>query len=197
MKRFHGLVWATILGVGAAQADELACQGPFAKDSSHKRLVEAYGAANVVVETVDGAEGVETKASVIYPKDDARRVEVFWLDEARQARPASIQIAGTGWTGPQGIRVGMDLKGVEAANGKPFSLYGFNWDYGGTASDWKKGKLAAVPGGCSLLVVFEPDEKASETALNRVGGDTQFSSASKGIQAVKPRVQKVSVGYPE
>ena len=91
----------------------------------------------------------------------------------------------------------MSLSEVEAVNGKPFALYGFSWDYGGTATDWKNGKLAATPGDCTLLIVFAPAGNASKAALNRVSGDTQFSSSSKSMLAVKPSVQKLSIGYPE
>ncbi|MCG7393892.1 hypothetical protein MHY87_13355 [Microvirga sp. ACRRW] len=190
-------VFALCMTVFDAQADSLKCEGPFAKDTSHKRLVEAFGPSNVTLESIYGAEGIEMKASVIFPADHERRVEVMWWDEESRSRPSFIQVAGTGWTGTQGVRVGMSLSEVEAINGKPFSLYGFSWDYGGTAVDWKKGRLAEALGGCTLRVVFAPDENTSEAALNRVGGDTVFSSSSKGMRAVKPRVQRLSVGYPE
>jgi hypothetical protein len=183
--------------VFSAQAEELGCEGAFARNTSHKRLVENFGASNVVSETVYGAEGAEMKASVVFAADPERRVEVMWWDEKTRTRPSSIQVTGKGWTGPQGVRIGMSLSEVEVTNGKPFSLYGFGWDYGGTTADWKKGKLAVTPGGCNLLVVFAPDENATETTLRRVRGDTQFSSSSKNTQAVKPRVQKLSLGFPE
>ncbi len=200
-KRLHcrGVIGALAVCMTAfpALAEDLKCEGPFAKDTSHKRLVEAFGQPNVTLETISGAEGIEMKASVIFPTDPERRIEVMWWDEERQTRPSSIQATGKGWIGPRGVRVGMSLSEVEAVNGKPFSLYGFSWDYGGTATDWKNGKLATTPGGCTLLIVFAPAENAAQAALNRVSGDTQFSSSSKGMLAVKPSVQKLSIGYPE
>ncbi|GAB3898789.1 hypothetical protein [Spirosoma agri] len=31
---------------------------------------------------------------------------------------------------------------MEKRNGKPFRLWGFEWDYGGLVSNWQAGKLA-------------------------------------------------------
>jgi hypothetical protein len=45
--------------------DTIACDGPFAKDTSHAKLVAAFGAKNVTFKEVDGAEGSKDKATVL------------------------------------------------------------------------------------------------------------------------------------
>lgn len=185
-----------LLASGGAHAEELKCAGPFAKDADHARLVTTFGRANVARETLY-EEGSELKASVVFPKDPVRRIEITWWDEKGYRRPSSIQAKGAGWTGPNGLGVNASLSDVETANGRPFSLYGFGWDYGGTVSDWKGGAFATIPGDCNLIVVFGSDESADESALRKVSNDNEFGSDTPEIKAVKPRVERIGVAYPK
>jgi hypothetical protein len=67
--------------------DALGCEGPFAKDASHAKLVAAFGAKNVTFKDVDAVEGSKEKATVLFDDDPTKRIVVFWHDEKR-ARPA-------------------------------------------------------------------------------------------------------------
>jgi len=46
------------------------------------------------------------------------------------------------WQTVEGITIGSSLQDVVAANGSKFDLMGFEWDYGGTVTDWKGGQFA-------------------------------------------------------
>jgi hypothetical protein len=186
-----------LLTLGYASAEELRCQGAFAKDMDHKRLVAAFGQSNVKLGTVREAEGVRARASIVFPKDPARRLEVVWFDEKSLRHPRRIDLAGSGWSGPGGLRIGASLEAVETANGKPFILYGFEWDYGGTVESWNGGMLGKLPGGCSFYPIFEPDDAASAEALTAVASDNQFTSDWFEMKAAKPRIRSLHLSYPE
>jgi hypothetical protein len=100
----------------------IACTGPFAKDSSHARLQQTFGAPNVAIEKVDGAEGETFEASVLYRAAPDKRLEVTWHDDTKRSglSSASVKKPAT-WTGPEGIRVGMTLDEVARLNGQPFT----------------------------------------------------------------------------
>jgi len=49
----------------------LQCEGAFARDSSHAKLVQAFGKGSVAFLDVEGAEGEKLKASVVYPAQPA------------------------------------------------------------------------------------------------------------------------------
>jgi hypothetical protein len=51
----------------AAAPDTLACEGVFARDTTHAKLVEAFGRSNVAFLEIDGDRGARVKASVVYP----------------------------------------------------------------------------------------------------------------------------------
>ncbi len=69
----------------------IACTGPFAKSVTHASLVKAFGARNVALLDVGTGEGETVKASVIFPRDAARRIEVLWIDEKARRNPAEIR----------------------------------------------------------------------------------------------------------
>src|SRR5262249_9128805 len=113
--RFAALVPALAITVSVAPAapqptdgkNVLQCEGAFARDSNHARLVQAFGRSSVAFTDVDGAEGAKVKASVVYPDDSRRRVEVLWHDEASRSRPATIRVGfKSQWRTLRGMRIG-------------------------------------------------------------------------------------------
>ena len=188
------------LVAGAAHAQPapsvLDCTGVFARESSHATLVRVFGAPNVAFRTIPGPEGSKLKATVVFGNDKRRRLEFLWHDERARRRPSMITVdRGSGWRTPHGVGIGLGLAEVERLNGKPFELAGFDWDYGGTVYDWKAGMLARLPGGCRLIVRFEPGPNPPPKAANAVSGDREFSSADPNMRAVKPTAYQIGLSY--
>lgn len=182
----------------AERARTVACAGPFARAANHAQLESAFGAKNVVFTQVDGPGNTKLNASVIFPDDPKRRLEVLWHDEAARARPSAIVITGASqWQAPGGLRLGMTLVEIERRNGKAFQLSGFAGDYGGSVTDWDAGKLDQLPGDCRMGMRFVADGKAAREAVSRVAAEETFSSAAPEIRAVRPRVYEIIIGYGE
>jgi hypothetical protein len=142
-------------GTALAQAPNLlACNGPFARDADEAALIKTFGAANVQRARIEIGEGEKADGAILFPKDSKRRLELIWRDGKKRRQPGTIYVReGSAWavTGPAGERlaIGSALAAVEAANGKPFSILGFDWDYSGTAADWQGGKLARLSAAAS------------------------------------------------
>src|SRR5262245_35376609 len=97
-----------------AQPRVVTCSGVFAKDTSHLKLATAFNSDNVAFGEVDGADGSRLKASVLFPKEPRRRLEVLWLDEGARSGVSVIAINGqSGWTGPKGLALKMPLASLE------------------------------------------------------------------------------------
>lgn len=169
----------------------IACDA-FSADTNETGLKERFGAENVTFQTVDGPEGTQNNATILFANEPARRVQILWRDEAARAHPSDISISGetSEWAGPRGVRLGATLAEIEAANGKPFDVTGFEWDYGGTVVNWREGALAGREG-CVQRIRFS----ARGSAQGAVG-DSAFSSASPGMRAADPVVHEISVSYP-
>lgn len=192
-----------------AEAKTLTCAAPFDKDTTEADLVAAFGQENVEYKTVPGAEGMETNATVIYPNDPARQLTVYWWDEDKRARPASVSVQADYaadpdgndpwktevlWRTAEGLGIGSTVAEAQAANGKPFKISGFGWDYGGYAVGWEGGALdAANRDGCNLLMRFSPQgEETPDGAL----GDVELMSDAPEVAASNARVVEFSVSYP-
>ncbi|WP_127088082.1 hypothetical protein [Aquabacter cavernae] len=205
LKGRAALVLAALLcgvaGAGAQSLPPLTCSGPFAKQANRAALVTAFGDANVRDDDIYVGEGASEPGTLVYPDDPERRLEILWHDDDARARPALIRAStGSVWrvpAGPGELRVGMAIADVEALNGRAFSLYGFEWDYGGYASGWKGGALGEARDGCVVGLRFGPDPKADDKALRKVSGDRQLSSAAPAVRAVHPVVEQITLSWPE
>jgi hypothetical protein len=174
---------------GAAQELMLSCTA--FQYASAAALAASYGPDNLVEEVLPGPEGESYTATVLYPNDPSRRLQIVWQDEAR-VRPASISVSGeaSAWVGPNSLSLGQALAEVEAVNGSPFMLWGFGWDYGGWVSDWNGGAFAPVAG-CVTRVRFDAtgDQEGAQ-------GDSTFASDSAVIRRAAPRVSEFGLSYP-
>jgi hypothetical protein len=207
--RHRGLCPALLAGlafsVAPAAAQPLppvACTGPFARNADEAALIRAFGKENVRRARIEVGEGEKQPGAIVFPGDSKRRIELIWQDDARRRRPGTIYIregSNQSVEGADGTRIaiGTTLATVEKANGGPFTILGFGWDYAGTATDWRGGKLAKAGGGCRLLLRFHDTPGANGAALGRVSGDSEFASSDADIRAVKPVVGEILLSWAE
>ena len=180
----------------AASMHVIACSGIFGKDSSHLRLAMTFETKNITFTDVDANGGTKVPASVLYPKDSKRRLEVWWSNPADRSGTYLIDIAGKStWTAPGGMKLGLTLAQLEKLNKKPFKLKGFDKNGVATVSDWDGGELASLPGGCKSGVNLMPDPKASPDAISALTADQDYSSTDPAMRAVKPIVSEILIGY--
>jgi hypothetical protein len=178
----------------AQPARAVTCSGAFAKDSSHLKLATVYKSENVVFTEVDASEGKKLMASVLFPKDPKRRLEVWWENEASRTGTYLIVINGQStWNAPKGVKLGLQLAALERLNGKPFKLRGFGKGSEGTVSDWQGGALDSLAGGCKVGVSLRSDPKASPDAVGQAGAE--LASTDAAIKAIKPAVAEIIIGY--
>jgi hypothetical protein len=181
----------------AAPATTVACNGVFAKDSTHLKLAIKYDSRNITYGQVDGPEGSKIPGSILYPNDPKRRLEVLWANDAGRSGTSVIAINGKSqWTAPKGLKLGMPLAAVEKLNGRPFKLSGFDADGTAGVVGWEGGALASLPGGCKMGIRVIADAKAAKDARDAVsGGDKEFLSNDAGVRALKPGIQEILIGY--
>jgi hypothetical protein len=181
----------------ADPARVVACSnGAFAKNSGHLRLAQAFGVHNVDFTEVSGDDGSTLMASVLFPNDPKRRLEVLWDDDVERSGTRMIVIDGQStWSAQKGVHLGLPLAALEKLNGKPFRLMGF--EKGGMAivSDWNGGALALLTDGCKVGVQFKADPKVAAGVLDAASSDKEFVSSDPTIRAAKPVVGEIIVAY--
>jgi hypothetical protein len=175
-------------------AEEIVCEGAFAIDSSEARLIEVYGADNVVTGMVPGPEGSEMLATTVFPDNAKKTLQFVWWHEDTLSDPSYIELPAKA-VAPGGLRDGMSLAEVEAINGEPFTLLGFGWDYGGAAS-FDSGALSDLPGDCMLSLQFEYGASLDGVDTLPAMGDKELSSDDPLLAQMQVRIDFISVGYP-
>ena len=149
-------------------------------DSSLEELRQRFGKANVSAATLDGAEGETARGIVLFAADPARRVEIFVQDETTLRGIATIRVSGSQsrWRLDNGVHLGMSLADLVAANGKPITFSGLDWDYGGGIRNWHQGRLEPRDGD----TVFRSVTLTHGDAVEDGGiplGDDEFRSDDK------------------
>jgi hypothetical protein len=167
------------------------CSGPFAKDSGMLALAVTYDSRNMIY-TQETVQGAQVGATVLFPKDPRRRLEVWWQN-ANRTGTYLIDIAGKSiWSGPKGLKLGLTLDQLQKLNKKPFKLSGFDASGVANVADWDGGELAALPGGCKAGVSLHANVKTADAALP---AKDQYSSEDPAMRALKPTVSEILIGY--
>ena len=180
----------------AAAGTVLTCGGVFGKDSTHLKIAVKYDSRNVVFGDVDGPDGAKIKASILFPNDPKRRLEVVWNNDTSRSDMSVIAINGKSqWVAPKGLKLGLSLSALEKANGKPFKVFGFGADGTASVAGWDGGALSALPGGCKVGIRLVADSKASPDARSAVSGDKEFQSNDASVLALKPSIAEILIGY--
>ena len=180
----------------AAAGHSVACSGTFGKDSSHLKLAMTFDSKNITFTDVESSGGSKVPASVLFPKDPKRRLEVWWANPAARSDTYLIVINGqSDWSAPGGLRLGLNLAQLEKLNHKAFKLKGFDKDGTATVSDWDGGALASLPGGCKSGVSLRADPKVPADTVTALAADKEYSSEDPEMRAVKPAVSEILIGY--
>lgn len=183
--------------------------GKVRPDSDENDLLDTYGPANVTQrDTIYTAEGNYEIGTTLY-KGTSDEAAVLWTDSAKQARPNAVKLmlnldpaldkAGrkSRWKTANGVRLGLTISEIEKLNGKPFKLYGFEWDFGGSVTDWRNGRLQ-TPGKETYLTMtfgYIDLSPTQETAIGKVSGDAEFLSSNPAMKLLNPTVQQIFVRF--
>jgi hypothetical protein len=181
--------------VPGAAMKAVVCNGAFSKDSSNLKLAMVFDPKNVTFADED-VGGSKVGASILYPKDPKRRLEIWWQNPANRSGLYLILINGQStWLAPGGMKLGLTLADLEKLNHKAFKLKGFDKDKNATVSDWDDGALATMAGGCKSGVTLQADPKASPDAVSALSADKEFSSDDAAMRQLKPKVTEILIGY--
>ncbi|MFN7115351.1 MAG: hypothetical protein ACK4TA_01045 [Saprospiraceae bacterium] len=152
-------------------------------------LQELYGTQDIDIQSISIAEGDTQEGVVLYP-GTRNELEIIWESAASEGTPAFVRIGkdSTEWHTPEGITIGTTLEKLEDLNGKPFTFYGFEWDYGGLITDWNDGKLSEY-----LIIALVPQNFAKLT--DDLLGEVQLSSDDPRVRALQAKVGSIVVTF--
>ncbi len=184
--------------------------GPVRYSTSEAELLRLLGPEVVTVgDSIYGAEGDVLIGTTLY-KDTADQLQILYQDSAQRQHPELVlirpyvvdadgtplpDVKPTRWSTADGVRIGMPLRELEQRNGKPFRLWGFGWDYGGSVSNWQGGRFDMGTQTMLSVMLAPPStlSPAQTRALDSVSGDGEFMSSNQAMQLLGPVVQTMQV----
>jgi len=199
---FLVLVISCAVGTHVRAAHPITCDGVWAPDTSEEALRRYFGSSQVSRQMIDVGEGELEDGSVVYPNSPRLTILVLWKDLLGRRRPSSIRLRkGSTQVIYEGIGIGTTLKAIERLNGRPFQLAGFDFDYSGTVTSWRGGRLEKVSGpACEIKVRLLPilpksPSRQQLAAGEATEGDRDFESSNPNMQLLNPRVYEVLLIY--
>jgi hypothetical protein len=178
--------------------------GPITAATSHADLIDLFSAANVVDEQVAISDGGPEPGTVVFKNRPYDSLVIVWTPEHKIAAIVSCAFQAPEpkschWHTREGISFGTTLKTIERLNGGVFELVGFAFDYGGTITSWKGGRLAPLTAtSCGQVVVrleAHPQDPSQKRVYEQFTGDKPFLSSMPGMQALNPRVESLEVAF--
>jgi hypothetical protein len=162
--------------------------GQIYKGSTIDDFKKIFGSQNVIETNVPLGEGQTAKGYQINP--DSPSIEMMvTFNEDNTKLSALITSPESKWTVLNKFSNGTKLQDLEALNGKPFKLYGFEWDYGGTVSSFEGGKLEQYSNNLTIRFKLTTFDKSTLGIL----GDNEFLSNNPNMINAKFKVSYILV----
>lgn len=172
----------------------MTCAVPVKRGDTAASLQARYGKQARLMK-IHAAEGEMVNGMALWPNDPARRIDVFFakrpgkrVETIRISEPKSRWRIG-------GLGTGSRLDAVVKANGRPVTVGGFGWDYGGGV-DPRGGALARWPGGCQIGLVMDVDPNLADVPDNIFGDGLVMQSNEARLKAARPVVTKIYISWP-
>jgi hypothetical protein len=150
--------------------------------------VRVYGAANVVDQEVGVGAGDTDFATILFPSDPQRSIQILWMDPNKKTAPLSATIQGTAsrWHAVHGISLGASYSDLERLNGKPFPI-SWGTDQGNVVLSWKGGRLDKDLKNEGVVFVWFDDAASKGSSQNQIPG----SESNRGR-----RVNQIAWEFP-
>lgn len=170
--------------------------GPItAKTTTAAALKKAFGAANVKAQPIYVGEGSSEPGFLVYGGKPDRQLEVLPVSfEGQKSLLVYIRGSATSrYRTKEGITLGTSLKQLEKLNGRPFELSGFSWDYGGTVTSWKGGKLEEILEWVTVRFDDPSTEGLTEAQASSIMGDSAKLSSMPILQKLNPKIGSLAI----
>ncbi len=170
--------------------------GMIMASTTPEQLVAYYGEENVLPDSIPLGKGYFLDGYKLFPGQSSE-VSIVYPDKNKYVKEVQITIdeQGTDWKSAQnGIGIGSSLEDLKKANGRPFTFFGFDWDYSGVVTDWQDGG-ALKDHRIRLAYKTEGDTKPE---LHRtLVGEQKVTSMSPYLKDLTIEVKQVIVRLPK
>jgi hypothetical protein len=199
------VVSLSLSGFGQAKSDPWlivlnGAEGAINAHTTRADLVNVYGAPNVVDREVDIGEGEMQSATLLFPNDPKRQLEILWKDPDTKTQPQSADIflvKKSFWHTVYGVTIGTPVIELERLNGRRFhfALTNDGTDMAEETISWQGGRLEKEFQGRGR-VILEIEDSPARAARQRGPHDFEANSDSPAWRAEKPHISRITWIFP-
>ena len=156
--------------------------GLITSSTTKSALNKLYDKGNIR-ETIKGTE-------VIFD-NTADNITIEWNDGNLTPKIIRIKNPNSNWKTKEGVGIGSTIKEVEKANGKPFTIYGYEIDayLAGTVKNWNSGNLQG------LNLQFKITKEIPVEVYMEMMGDRGILSNNPLLEKAGLQVENITVGF--
>ena len=156
--------------------------GLITSSTTKSALNKLYDKENIR-ETIKGTE-------VIFD-NTADNITIEWNDDNLTPQIIRIENLNSNWKTKEGVGIGSTIKEVEKANGKPFTIYGYEIDVylAGTVKNWNSGNLQG------LNLQFNITKEIPGEEYMKMIGDRGIMSNNPLLEKAGLQVENISVEF--
>ena len=165
--------------------------GLITSSTTKSALSKLYDKANIKEIVVFSYEGIDIKGTEVIFDNTADNLTIEWYDDNLTPRVIRIKNPNSNWKTKEGVGMSSTIKEVEKANGKPFTIYGYEIDayLAGKVKNWNSGNLQG------LSLQFKITKKLTDEEYMEMIGDGGIMSNDPLLEKAGLQVGNISVGF--
>ncbi len=165
--------------------------GLITSSTTKSALNKLYDKGNIRETVVFSYEGFDIKGTEVIFDNTADNITIEWNDGNLTPKIIRIKNPNSNWKTKEGVGIGSTIKEVEKANGKPFTIYGYEIDayLAGTVKNWNSGNLQG------LNLQFKITKEIPVEVYMEMIGDRGILSNNPLLEKAGLQVENITVGF--
>ena len=165
--------------------------GLITSSTTKSALNKLYDKENIRETVIFSYEGNDIKGTEVIFDNTADNITIQWNENNLTPQIIRIENLNSNWKTKEGVGIGSTIKEVEKANGKPFTIYGYEIDayLAGTVKNWNSGNLQG------LNLQFKITKEIPVEVYMEMMGDRGILSNNPLLEKAGLQVENITVGF--
>ena len=165
--------------------------GLITSSTTKSALNKLYDKENIRETVIFSYEGNDIKGTEVIFDNTADNITIQWNNNNLTPQIIRIENLNSNWKTKEGVGIGSTIKEVEKANGKPFTIYGYEIDayLAGTVKNWNSGNLQG------LNLQFKITKEIPLEVYMEIMGDRGILSNNPLLEKAGLQVENITVEF--
>jgi hypothetical protein len=181
--------------------------GPVTAATVKADLARLFPQATVSDQELELDEGMVFPATMVARGTQSESLAIVWTGKEADAHPKQVFVCRGRRRGAckyhapvagGDIAVGTKLSDLETLNGKPFTMQGFGFGYGGSVLSWDDGKLGKIDCHSSLSLAIDGErDRDGDLTIDMTSADRGTFTGNRPVSTTTPALRKLNPSVTE